>query len=73
MNNQNNVAKTSFKYVEIKFVFLIALQILNEPCFCHCHYYLDDNTCKNREEHNFLNKIFFGINRGKINCFSLNK
>ena len=73
LNNQNNVAKTSFKYVEIKFVFLIALQILNEPCFCHCHYYLDDNTCKNREEHNFLNKIFFGIKRGKLNYFSLNK
>ena len=73
LNNQNNVAKTSFKYIEIKFIFLIALQILNEPCFCHCHYYLDDNTCKNREEHNFLNKIFFGIKRGKLNYFSLNK
>ena len=72
LNNQNNVAKTSFKFMEIKFIFLIALQILNEPCFCHCHYNIDD-SCKNNQEHNFLNKIFFGINRGKINCFSLNK
>ena len=72
LNNQNNVAKTSFKYIEIKFIFLIALQILNEPCFCHCHFNIDD-TCKNKEEHNFLNKIFFGIKRGKLNYFSLNK
>ena len=71
LNNNNNVAKTSFKYLEVKFIFLLALQILNEPCFCHCHYNFKDD--KNKEEHNFLNKIFFGIKRGKLNYFSLNK
>ena len=65
LNNKNNVAKTSFKYLEIKFIFLLALQILNEPCFCQCHYNINDNN--NKDEHNFLNKIFFGIKRGKLN------
>ena len=68
LNNENNVAKTSYKYVEVKLVFLIALHILNEPCFCQCHY------IKNTEEenidvniqHNYLSKIFFGLKRGKI-------
>jgi non-canonical poly(A) RNA polymerase PAPD5/7 len=72
LNKNNNVGKTSYKYIEVKLIFLIALQILNEPCFCHCHFNIDD-TCKNKEEHNFLNKIFFGIKRGKLNYFSLNK
>ena len=72
LNNENNVGKTSFKYMEVKFIFLIALQILNEPCFCQCHYNKKDNT-KDKEEHNVLNKIFFGIKRGKFNNFPLNK
>jgi non-canonical poly(A) RNA polymerase PAPD5/7 len=72
LNNENNVGKTSFKYMEVKFIFLIALQILNEPCFCQCHYNKKDNT-KDKEEHNLLNKIFFGIKRGKFNNFPLNK
>ena len=72
LNNENNVGKTSFKYMEVKFIFLIALQILNEPCFCQCHYNKKDNT-KDKEEHNLLNKIFFGIKRGKFNYFPLNK
>ena len=70
LNSKNNVAKTSFKYLEIKFIFLLALQILNEPCFCQCHYNMNNN---NKNEHNFLNKIFFGIKRGKLNYFSFNK
>ena len=72
LNNENNVGKTSFKYMEVKFILLIALQILNEPCFCQCHYNKKDNT-KDKEEHNLLNKIFFGIKRGKFNNFPLNK
>jgi len=72
LNNENNVGKTSFKYMEVKFIFLIAIQILNEPCFCQCHYNKKDNT-KDKEEHNLLNKIFFGIKRGKFNNFPLNK
>ena len=72
LNNENNVGKTSFKYMEVKFIFLIALQILNEPCFCQCHYNKKNNT-KVKEEHNLLNKIFFGIKRGKFNNFPLNK
>ena len=72
LNNKNNVAKASYKYIEVKFIFLIALQILNEPCFCSCHYNKKDNE-ENNEEHNFLNKIFFGIKRGKLNYSSLIK
>ena len=75
LNNKNNVAKASFKYIEVKFIFLIALQILNEPCFCSSHYDMNDKKerINNKYEHNFLNKIFFGINRGKLNYFCLNR
>jgi DNA polymerase sigma len=75
LNNKNNVAKASFKYIEVKFIFLIALQILNEPCFCSSHYDMNDKneSINNKYEHNFLNKIFFGINRGKLNYFCLNR
>ena len=74
LNNKNNVTKTSYKYMEVKFIFLIALQILNEPCFCSCHYCMNNkDIIKNKEEHNFLNKIFFGLKRGSFNSLSLIK
>ena len=75
LNNKNNVAKASFKFIEVKFIFLIALQILNEPCFCSCHYNKNKNNDNiiNNNEHNFLNKIFYGIKRGKLNYCSLIK
>ena len=75
LNNKNNVAKASFKFIEVKFIFLVALQILNEPCFCSCHYNKNKNNDNiiNNDEHNFLNKIFYGIKRGKLNYCSLIK
>ena len=69
LNNENNVAKASYKYIEVKLIFLIALHILNEPCFCQCHYIKNDDEEKNTDiniQHNYLNKIFFGLKRGKI-------
>ena len=68
LDKNNNVSKSSFKFIEVKFIFLMSLQILNEPCFCQCHYLkkLDLNMNSN-SEHNYLNKIFFGLKRGKIN------
>ena len=69
LNNENNVAKASYKYIEVKLIFLIALHILNEPCFCQCHYIKNDDEEKNIDlniQHNYLNKIFFGLKRGKI-------
>ena len=65
LNKNNNVAKTSFKFIEVKLIFLISLQIINEPCYCQCHYIKNDDD-KNIE-HNYLNKIFFGLKRGKTN------
>ena len=69
LDKNNNVSKSSFKFIEVKFIFLMSLQILNEPCFCQCHYLkkLDFNLNTCNSEHNFLNKIFFGLKRGKIN------
>ena len=68
LDKNNNVSKSSFKFIEVKFIFLMSLQILSEPCFCQCHYNkkLDLNLNSNLE-HNYLNKIFFGLKRGKIN------
>lgn len=74
LNSNNNVAKASYKFIEVKFIFLLALQIINEPCYCQCHYIennSDDNDKnvneENEIEHNYLNKIFFGLKRGKVN------
>ena len=67
LNANNNVAKTSYKYIEVKLIFLISLQIINEPCYCQCHYIQNSNSNDNNIEHNYLNKIFFGLKRGKIN------
>ena len=63
LNKNNNVAKASYKFIEVKLIFLISLQILNEPCYCQCHYIqnFDDKNI----EHNYLNKIFFGLKRGR--------
>ena len=79
LNKDNNVTKSSFKFLDIKFLFLMALQIINEPCFCGCHYNLNkNNQAQNNKinenfcECNLLNKIFFGIKRGKPN-YSFNK
>ena len=65
LNKNNNVAKSSYKFIEVKLIFLISLQILNEPCFCQCHYIF--NSEDKNIEHNYLSKIFFGLKRGKMN------
>ena len=73
LNSNNNVGKASFKFIEVKIIFLLALQIINEPCYCQCHYLEkkdDDNKYNINDdniEHNYLNKIFFGLKRGKAN------
>jgi hypothetical protein len=65
LNSNNNIAKTTYKFIEIKLIFLLSLQIVNEPCYCQCHYYKNSND--SNIEHNYLNKIFFGLKRGKTN------
>ena len=75
LNKENNVAKASYKYVEVKLTFLISLHILNEPCFCQCHYIKDVEEEKSMDiniQHNYLNKIFFGLKRGKIYSYISN-
>ena len=74
LNSNNNVAKASYKFIEVKFIFLLALQIINEPCYCQCHYIEKNEENKDNNinddyniEHNYLNKIFFGLKRGKAN------
>ena len=63
LNTNNNVAKTTYKFIEIKLIFLLSLQIVNEPCYCQCHYYKNSND--SNIEQNYLNKIFIGLKRGK--------
>ena len=65
LNENNNVAKASFKFIEVKLIFLFSLQIINEPCYCQCHYI--KNFEDKNFEHNFLNKIYYGLKRGKSN------
>jgi non-canonical poly(A) RNA polymerase PAPD5/7 len=63
LNKNNNVGKASFKFIEVKLIFLMSLQILNEPCFCKCHYMEKFN--KENIQHNYLIKIFTALKRGK--------
>jgi DNA polymerase sigma len=74
LNSNNNVAKASYKFIEVKIIFLVALQIINEPCYCQCHYIENNEDNKGNNinddyniEHNYLYKIFFGLKRGKAN------
>ena len=39
LNIANNVARSTFQFINIKTMFLIALQGMTEECTCACHYY----------------------------------
>lgn len=72
LNINNNVAKATFKYIEIKLIFLLSLHILNEPCHCQCHYLKNEKELSNYKGQNYLNKIFFALKRGGLNSYLVN-
>ncbi|MCQ2821062.1 MAG: nucleotidyltransferase domain-containing protein [archaeon] len=63
LNKQNNVAKSTFKFMNIKKVFMMAFLISKEDCECGCHY-----GCAPKEneifetEHCILKRMFNAAN-----------
>jgi len=57
LNKQNNVAKSTFQFMNIKMGFLIAFMVAKEDCECGCHYGCMQNHL-DKTEHCILKRIF---------------
>ena len=64
LNKQNNVAKSTFQFMNIKMGFLIAFMVSKEDCECGCHYGCIQNKL-DKTEHCILKRIFNSIKRFK--------
>ena len=64
VNKQNNVAKSTFQFMNIKMGFLIAFMVAKEDCECGCHYGCIQNKL-DKTEHCILKRIFNSIKRFK--------
>ena len=64
LNKQNNVAKSTFQFMNIKMGFLIAFMVAKEDCECGCHYGYIQNKLE-KTEHCILKRIFNSIKRFK--------
>ena len=62
LNKQNNVAKSTFQYMNIKMAFMIAYMVAKEDCECGCHYGIIQNNHINTE-HCILKRIFNSVKR----------
>ena len=62
LNNQNNVAKSTFQYMNIKMAFMIAFMVSKEDCECGCHYDVLPNKTVGTE-HCILKRIFNSVKR----------
>ena len=64
LNKQNNVAKSTFQFMNIKMGFLIAFMVAKEDCECGCHYGYMKNKLE-KTDHCILKRIFNSIKRFK--------
>lgn len=62
LNKLNNVAKSSFNYIQIKMAFLIGFVVSHEECECACHY-LEGDEMYQEGKHNILKRIFNAVKR----------
>ena len=65
LNKQNNVAKSTFQFMNIKMGFLIAFMVAKEDCECGCHYEYLKNSRDMEHGHCILKRIFNSIKRFK--------
>lgn len=64
LNNKNNVAKSTFQFMNIKMALLIAFMVTKEDCDCGCHYgkaFYENNFTS--IEHSYLKRIFNSVKR----------
>lgn len=62
LNKQNNVAKSTFQFMNIKMAFMIAYMVAKEDCECGCHYDVLANKPL-QTEHCILKRIFNSVKR----------
>ena len=62
LNKQNNVAKSTFQFMNIKMAFMIAYMVAKEDCECGCHYGIIQNKHFSTE-HCILKRIFNSVKR----------
>lgn len=64
LNDNNNVAKSTFQFMNIKMALLIAFMVTKEDCDCGCHYgkaFYENNFTS--IEHSYLKRIFNSVKR----------
>jgi non-canonical poly(A) RNA polymerase PAPD5/7 len=68
LNKQNNVARSTYQFVNIKMGFMISFVVSHEECECGCHFnkICDDNIISNTE-HCILKRIFNSVKRFNVN------
>lgn len=71
LNISNNVARSTFQFINIKTMFLIALQGMTEECACACHY---SNKEDGMNTHNVLQRMFNAVKRvePQMMCYNAN-
>ena len=62
LNKQNNVAKSTFQFMNIKMAFMIAYMVAKEDCECGCHFSAIQNKYF-ETEHCILKRIFNSVKR----------
>lgn len=69
LNNQNNVAKGTYQFMNLKMAFMIAYMVTKEDCECGCHFgkTVYEHTMHSTE-HSLLKRMFNSVKR-----FSENK
>jgi DNA polymerase sigma len=64
LNNKNNVANSSFQFMNLKMAFMIAFMAAKEDCDCGCHYgkAAYENSF-NSTEHSYLKRMLNSVRR----------
>ncbi len=64
LNNKNNVANSSFQFMNLKMAFMIAFNVTKEDCDCGCHYgkAVYENSY-NSTEHSYLKRMLNSVRR----------
>jgi hypothetical protein len=64
LNKANNVAKSTFHFVNIKMAFMIGFVVSREECECGCHFLRKDEEINiANTEHCILKRIFNSVKR----------
>ena len=68
LSKSNNVARSTYQFVNIKMAFMIGFVVSHEECECGCHYYSSGDDCSfTNGEHCILKRIFSSVKRFNAN------